>query len=218
MSEVTCPRCTTRQPIGAHAEGYACVECGTEWVFATCDSCGDRFHMHPGTQAWTCPTCGTAHGSVPAVPTRAASAAETAGRATVASPPDPATTGRRSQPPMGPILAVAGILLVVAVAFLLTRGGGGGNSGTPSASGDPVTALCVDLRDLQTPRVDALSRVLRSLPAHADAIAAAGNETLAANVRALTLAVKAYRDALETQADDTAALQQMGAALAKLPC
>ena len=173
--------------------------------------------MHPGTRAWTCPTCGTAHGSVPAVPTRAAPAVETAAAATGAAPPDPSMTGRRSQPPMGPILAVAGIVLVVAVAFLLTRGGGEG-SGTPSVSSDPVTALCVDLRDLQTPRVDALSRVLRSLPAHADAIAATGNETLAANVRALAPAVKAYRDALATQADDTAALQQMGAALAKLPC
>ncbi len=125
MSEVTCPRCTTRQPIGAHAQGYTCVECGTEWVFATCDSCGDRFHMHPGTRAWTCPTCGTAHGAVPAVPTRAAPAGRDQPRPTTgAAAPDPATTGRRSQPPMGPILAVAGIVLVVAVAFLLTRGGG----------------------------------------------------------------------------------------------
>jgi hypothetical protein len=217
MSEVTCPRCATRQPIGAHAPGYTCVACDSVWVFATCGSCGDRFHMLPGTRGWTCPTCGAEHGYVAALVPAAAAPEEL-----LDADGDPAAVAdvgpRRSQPSIMPLMAVAGVILVVLVAFALTRGGGGAGGSSPSPSVDPVTALCLDLRNLQTPRVDALTRVLQGLPAHADAIAATGNAALAANVRALAPAITAYRDALATQADDTQALQGMQGALAQLPC
>jgi len=226
MSEVTCPRCATRQRIGAHAHGYTCASCDTAWVFAACTSCGDRFHMHAGTQSWTCPTCGTTHGAVP-VPS-APVLADPPVAAVAADADDDhgleedlalegGSRGGRAQPRIGPIMAIAGVVLVIVVAFALTRGGGDAGA-TPSASVDPVAALCLDLRNLQTPRVDALTRVLQQLPAHAEAIAATGNEALAANVRALEPAIEAYRDALATQADDTQALQAMQGALEQLPC
>ena len=62
MPEVTCPRCQTRQAVG-DADGYTCVSCGEVWVFASCANCGVRFHMRPGTTAWTCPECGHENGS-----------------------------------------------------------------------------------------------------------------------------------------------------------
>ncbi|HTG48052.1 MAG TPA: hypothetical protein VK646_10400 [Actinomycetota bacterium] len=233
MSDVTCPRCRTRQRIGAHAEGYRCVGCDATWVFVACDVCGNRFHMQPGTPSWTCPSCGTAHGAAPSVAIAPAPPA-TGSAPEEPSPPQEDFPGglgelpddgdieddeQRTQPPILPILAVAGVVLVLVVAFVLTRGGGGSDGGGPSNTpGDPVVALCLDLRNLQTPRVGALTRVLQGLPAHADAIEAAGNPDLADKVRALEPAVKAERDALATQADDTQSLAAMGEALAKLPC
>src|SRR6185369_2058628 len=62
VSEVTCPKCHTRQEAG-DADGYTCVSCGTAWVFATCENCAVRFHMRPGTTAWTCPECGHENGT-----------------------------------------------------------------------------------------------------------------------------------------------------------
>src|SRR5512144_637195 len=60
MPQVACPRCGTAQDAGV--SGYTCTNCGAVWAFATCDHCGARFHMLPGTTGWTCPDCGTEHG------------------------------------------------------------------------------------------------------------------------------------------------------------
>jgi len=61
VPQVTCPRCDTRQEAG-DGEGYTCVSCETAWAFATCENCAVRFHMRPGTSAWTCPECGHENG------------------------------------------------------------------------------------------------------------------------------------------------------------
>ena len=203
MSEVTCPRCHTRQSIGAHAPGYVCAECEAEWSFATCDRCGQRFHMQPGTTSWTCPNCGAQHGA-PAV-------------AQATSGPPSGRRARRGQANVMPLLAVAGIVLVVIVAVVLTRGGGGGAS-SPTPTPDPVAALCLHLRDLQTPRVDAFTRVAQEISDDAAAIAATGNQQLADDVRQLRKAVIVYRDVLATQGDDTQAIEDMAAASRKVPC
>jgi len=81
--------------------------------------------------------------------------------------------------------------------------------------------MCLHLRDLQTPRVDAFTRVATELAADADAIEAAGNVQAADAVRRLRLAVIGYRDALQTQgADDSAAAVAMAQALSdpNIPC
>lgn len=212
MPEVTCPRCETRQPIEAGAAGYTCVRCGARWVFAGCENCGQRFHMPPDTTSWTCPNCG--HQNGPAV--RVAPA-----------PPDvpmtPAPAGgsaaeRRRRLRLGTI-ALVGIAAVVLGSFLLTRGDG--TTGTQSPSLDAVATMCLHLRDLQTPRVDAFTRVATELASDADAIDAAGDPQTAAAVRRLRRAVIGYRDALQTQAgDDTAAAAAMAQALGDpdIPC
>jgi len=159
--------------------------------------------MQPGTAAWTCPNCGARHGAPETPQAITTSGAE--------------RQGRPRQPNMVPLLAVAGIVLVVIVAFLLTRGGGS-EAASPTPTLDPVAALCLHLRDLQTPRVDAFTRVAQEISADATAIAATGNQQLASNVRRLRTAVIAYRDVLATQGDDTQAIKDMAAALQKIPC
>jgi len=216
MPEVTCPRCETRQPIGPGVEGYTCVRCGARWVFATCENCGRRFHMPPGTTSWTCPNCGHRHGApahlaptAPATPTMAAATAAPARLAGVRS--------RRLR--LG-ITALVAIAAIVIGSLLLTRGGETPGQ-SPSTSLDPVAAMCLHLRDLQTPRVDAFTRVATELSSDADAIEAAGNPQAADAVRRLRLAVIGYRDALQTQGgDDSAAAAAMAQALSdpNIPC
>ena len=217
MPEVTCPRCETRQPIGSGVEGYTCVRCGTPWVFATCENCGQRFHMPPGTTSWTCPNCGHRHGA-PAHLAPTAPPAPTAVPPTTAAPAGIAA-GRRRRLRLG-IIALVAIAAIVAGSFLLTRGGAAG-ANSPSATLDPVAAMCLHLRDLQTPRVDAFTRVATELAADADAIEAAGNPQAADAVRKLRRAVIGYRDALQTQGgDDSAAAAAMAQALSdpNIPC
>ena len=81
--------------------------------------------------------------------------------------------------------------------------------------------MCLHLRDLQTPRVDAFTRAAAELAADADAIDAAGSPQTAAAVRRLRRAVVGYRDALQTQGgDDRAAAAAMTQALVDpdIPC
>jgi len=114
---------------------------------------------------------------------------------------------------------VVAIAAIVLGSFVLTRGGG--TTGTQSPSADAVSTMCLHLRDLQTPRVDAFTRVGSELAADADAIEAAGNTQTADAVRRLRRAVIGYRDALQTQAgDDTAAAAAMAQALSDpdIPC
>ena len=108
---------------------------------------------------------------------------------------------------------------IVLGSFLLTRGDG--TTGTQSLSADAVATLCLHLRELQTPRVDAFTRAAAELAADADAIDAAGNPQTAAAVRRLRRAVIGYRDALQTQGgDDSAAAAAMAHALLDpdIPC
>jgi hypothetical protein len=221
MPEVTCPRCETRQPIEAGVEGYTCVRCGARWVFATCENCGQRFHMPPGTTSWTCPNCGHRHGPpahlAPTAPT--AHAVPTAIAVATAAPTRLAA-GRSRRLRLG-IIALVAIAAIVAGSFLLTRGGEPAGANSPTTTLDPVAAMCLHLRDLQTPRVDAFTRVATELAADADAIEAAGNAQAADAVRRLRLAVIGYRDALQTQGgDDSAAAAAMAQALSdpNIPC
>jgi DNA-directed RNA polymerase subunit RPC12/RpoP len=208
MPEVTCPRCETRQPIEAGAAGYTCIGCGARWVFAMCENCGERFHMPPDTTSWTCPNCGHQNGA----PARAIPAA------TTPAPAGSSAAERSRRLRLGTIALVA-IAAIVSGSFLLTRGDG--TTGTQSPSADAVATMCLHLRDLQTPRVDAFTRVAAALVADADAIDAAGNPETAAAVRRLRGAVIGYRNALQTQGgDDKAAAAAMAQALADpdIPC
>jgi hypothetical protein len=137
--------------------------------------------------------------------------------------PTPALAGssaadRRRRFRLGTIALVA-IAAIVLGSFLLTRGDG--TAGTQSPSADAVATMCLHLRDLQTPRVDAFTRVAAELAADADAIDAAGNPQAAVAVRRLRRAVIGYRDALQTQGgDDSAAAADMAQALSDpdIPC
>jgi hypothetical protein len=210
MPEVTCPRCETRQSIEAGAAGYTCIGCGARWVFAMCEDCGERFHMPPDTTSWTCPNCGHQNGA----PAQAIPAAAP----TTPAPAGSSAADRRRRLRLGTIALVA-IAAIVLGSFLLTRGGG--TTGTQSPSADAVATMCLHLRDLQTPRVDAFTRAAAELAADADAIDAAGSPQTAAAVRRLRRAVIGYRDALQTQAgDDSAAAAAMAQALGDpdIPC
>jgi len=175
-----------------------------------CENCGERFHMPPDTTSWTCPNCGHQNGA----PARAIPAT---------APPAPAPAGSSSADPrrrlrLGTIALVA-IAAIVLGSFLLTRGDG--TTGTQNPSADAVATMCLHLRDLQTPRVDAFTRVAAELAADADAIDAAANPQTAAAVRRLRRAVIGYRDALQTQGgDDSAAAVAMAHALSDpdIPC
>ena len=217
MPEVTCPRCETRQPIESGVEGYTCVRCGARWVFATCENCGRRFHMPPGTTSWTCPNCGHRHGA----PAHLAPTAPTAPTAIpVATAAPTRLAAARSRRLRLGIIALVAIAAIVVGSFLLTRGGETPGQ-SPSTSLDPVAAMCLHLRDLQTPRVDAFTRVATELSSDADAIEAAGNPQAADAVQKLRRAVIGYRDALQTQGgDDSAAAAVMAQALSdpNIPC
>ncbi|TMK90373.1 MAG: hypothetical protein E6G43_06485 [Actinobacteria bacterium] len=107
------------------------------------------------------------------------------------------------------------------IGSLLLTGGGETPGQSPSTSLDPAAAMCLHLRDLQTPRVDAFTRVATELSSDADAIEAAGNPQAADAVRKLRRAVIGYRDALQTQGgDDSAAAAAMAQALSdpNIPC
>jgi predicted nucleic acid-binding Zn-ribbon protein len=219
MPEVTCPRCETRQPIEAGAAGYTCVRCGARWVFAMCENCGQRFHMPPDATSWTCPNCGHQNGAPARESTAPADAPTRRAPADAPTTPAPSSAAeRRRRLRLGTIALVA-IAAIVLGSFLLTRGDG--TTGTQSPSADAVATMCLHLRDLQTPRVDAFTRAAAELAADADAIDAAGNPQTAAAVRRLRRAVIGYRDALQTQGgDDSAAAGAMAHALLDpdIPC
>ena len=196
--------------VEADLAGYTCQRCGTAWVFAACERCGSRFHTPPGTTTWTCPNCGFEHAPPPV---------EHPAPAHVAPQPPPTERDARSarRRRLGAI-ALAGIAAVVIASFLFTRGGA---APAPSPTPDAVQMLCLHLRDLQTARVDALTRVAQAIGADADAIEATGDDQAAAAVRNLRRAVLRYRDALATQnGDDAAAAAAVADALAdpEIPC
>jgi len=234
MPEVTCPRCGVRQPVGDGAGGYACTDCGASWMFAGCENCGVRFHMRPGTTDWTCPECGHEHGSATMGEFEPEPASEEELQVEPASASDrPARGSRRrssgSRPPTRARLAtiaVAGIIAVVAIAFALSSLSplGGDTAATSPAAASPspplttTQVLCLHLRDLQTPREDAYTRLADTLKADAVAIKAEGDTELTAAVLRMRKAVLAYRDALAAQGDTAAASAQIADAIGAMPC
>jgi transcription elongation factor Elf1 len=247
VPEVTCPTCQTRQEVG-DADGYTCHSCGTAWAFATCENCGVRFHMRPGTTAWTCPECGHENGAAvmvdlgtdtePPVAEVLAPAPETVPPPAVSASRDavPAAAPRRSAgaPTRARLatIAVIGIAAVLVIALAISALGADGTetagvsdtptatSSTPAPSSSLTTTetLCQHLRELQLLRVDNYTHVAAELADDEAAIQAAGDAELAASVTKMRTAVLAYRDALAAQADMTAVTKQMGKASANMPC
>jgi transcription elongation factor Elf1 len=238
VPEVTCPRCHTRQSV-ADPDGYTCSSCGEVWAFASCANCGVRFHMRPGTTAWTCPECGHENGSAsmvdlsePEGPDVAPPAQATSARPRHAAPPSepkgasgPPTRARLAT------IAVIGIAAVLVIAFALSALGSDGSgaaaaatsstpspTAAPSSSLTPTETLCLHLRDLQLVRVDNYTRLAAELANDEAAFQAAGDTKLATKVEAMRAAVLAYRDALASQGDTTQVSAQIAQALGALPC
>jgi hypothetical protein len=197
-------------------------------MFVTCDNCGGRFHMRPGTTAWTCPECGHEHGSAVMVDLAPEPEPERVPPTVVARHAAPPRTKVKRPPTRGRLaaLAVLGIATVLVVAFALSSLGAervaapspAATSPSASVSVDPVEALCLHLRDLQTPREDSLTRLATTLDGDAAAFEAAGKQKLAEAVGRMKVAVLAYRDALAAHGDTSAASAQMAAAISDLPC
>jgi hypothetical protein len=181
--------------------------------------------MRPGTTAWTCPECGTEHGGTvmgefgPDEVDDAREPSEVRAAARRARGGQP-TRGRLA------VIAAIGIGVVLAGSFGLSALGDGGTA-TPtttsppsaaSSSLEPVAALCLHLRDLQTPRADALARLAEELQADADAFQQVGQGGLASKVLRVRTAALAYRDALLAQGDLTDVSAELGKAVNALPC
>jgi predicted nucleic acid-binding Zn-ribbon protein len=203
-------------------------------MFAACENCGERFHMRPGTTAWTCPACGHEHGTAtmqdlgeeqpPQRPAEQLPAEQLPARhaaPTGPAPKRPPTRGRLAA------IAAVGIASVLVIAFALSSFGAGANGAvspsasgafSPSGSSSAVEMLCLHLRDLQTLREDALTGLAAKLSDDATAVQAEGTQTLAEAVQRMQVAVLAYRDALAAQGDTTQAGIKMYKALGDLPC
>ncbi|MFI5056124.1 MAG: hypothetical protein ACHQAW_06920 [Actinomycetota bacterium] len=233
MPQVTCPRCGTRQSLADGADGYTCATCSASWMFAACENCGVRFHMRPGTTDWTCPECGHEHGSAtmgafePEPDLEPESALGSAGQPAPAhAKTSTAAPTRTRRPPTRARLAtiaIIGIVAVVAIAFGLSSLGDE-TTAAPSLSTSPTPsltttqALCLHLRDLQTPREDAYTRLGDTLKADAIAIKAEGDTELTAAVLRMRKAVLAYRDALAAHGDTSAASGEIADAIGAMPC
>jgi ribosomal protein L37AE/L43A len=225
---VTCPRCATSQR--STTDGYTCERCGSTWVFVACDDCAARFHMRPGTTEWTCPECGHEHGGVTmgelapddiAPPHPAGDGAREVAATAGGARGTRTEAGRRPTRERLALIAVIGIVAVIGASFALSALGATGastDSTSPPASLSTTEALCLHLRDLQTLREDALTRLAGTLAGDADAVAAGGDADLAAKVRTLRRAVLEYRDALAAQADTTEATDAIAAAYSSMPC
>jgi transcription elongation factor Elf1 len=223
MPQVTCPRCGTRQSIDDDVNAYTCIECGAAWEFAVCENCGVRFHMRPGTADWTCPECGHEHGSATMAQLTPDLQPEPVERLAPAhARPEPARRSRR--PPSRfrlAVIAIVGIVSVLAIAFALSSFGEDGEAiatQSPSVALTSTEALCLHLRDLQTPREDALTRLAETLKADATTFKAEGNTQLAADVLRMRKAVLDYVDALVAHGDTSVASAEVADALTPMPC
>lgn len=234
MPEVTCPRCGVRQLVGGGAEGYTCTDCGASWMFAACENCGVRFHMRPGTSDWTCPECGHEHGSATMGEFEPEPTPDEELQIEPEPPPVQRAEGspRRSSGYRAPTrarlatIAIAGIIAVVGIAFALSSLASAdrdvtlvtSSASSPAPSLTTTQALCLHLRDLQTLREDALTRLAETLKSDATAIKTEGDTELTAAVLRLRKAVLAYRDALAVQGDTSAAAAALGVAVNDIPC
>jgi hypothetical protein len=125
------------------------------------------------------------------------------------------------------VIAAIGIGVVLAGSFGLSALGNDGEgaapstppaSVSPSSSLEPIEALCLHLRGLQTPRADALARLADELQADADAFQQAGDAGLAAKVLRVRTAALAYRDALLAGGDLADVSAELIKARNALPC
>jgi uncharacterized Zn finger protein (UPF0148 family) len=201
-------------------------------MFAACENCGVRFHMRPGTTDWTCPECGHEHGSAtmgefePEEFAPEPGPAERPATAPAHLKTSRATSTRTRRPPTRSRLAtiaIVGIVAVVAIAFGLSSLGeettaAPSSSTSPTPSLTTTQALCLHLRDLQTPREDAYTRLADTLKADAVAIKAEGDTELTAAVVRMRKAVLAYRDALAAHGDTSAASAEIADAIGAMPC
>ena len=210
MASVTCPTCDTRQPL-ADRSGYTCAECGTAWAIVTCDACNGRFHMRPGTEAWTCPTCGTVH--------------EPSG---AYEPPEPAAAAvpLRGLPGAARLWIAVGVAVVAIVAGAIVFTGGGGEPTTSPSSSPPPSltaeeaqaALCQHQNEFPTLRYEAIGRYERTLEDDAAALRAAGDEETAAAVDELVAGVDAIHTALGNNEPTDDLVATVIDDLAALPC
>jgi hypothetical protein len=201
-------------------------------MFAACENCGVRFHMRPGTTDWTCPECGHEHGSAtmgqfePEEFEPEPDSVEPPATAPAHLKTSTAAPTRTRRPPTRARLAtiaIIGIVAIVAIAFGLSSLGeettaAPSSSTSPTPSLTTTQALCLHLRDLQTLREDALTRLADTVKADAVAIKAEGDTELTAAVLRLRKAILAYRDALATQGDTSAAAAELGTAIGAMPC
>lgn len=188
MTEVTCPRCHTTQRI--EGDGYLCAGCATEWAFVRCSSCGAAFHMQPGVQTWTCPTCGTRNGA------------------------------KRLGIPTPFLIGISAVVVVAVAALLVFAGGDDGEGdGDGDGTTDALTTTCGHIQvGFQVLRLQALNQTATQLSADADALRAEGDETTAALVDDLVVATQDLASAFESGEDTTEANQAVGEAISAVPC
>jgi hypothetical protein len=115
-------------------------------------------------------------------------------------------------------LAVGGIAAVLAVASMLSAFGPRTSTGSTGVPTTTIEALCLHLRDLQTPRETALTRLADTLEQDAATIETEGDPQLAQAVRDMREAVVAYVDVLATKGDISEVAVQVGQAYDALPC
>ncbi len=208
-AHVTCPRCHERQAI-PDLDGYTCVSCGTPWVFATCRSCHERFHMDPATSDWDCPNCGAHNGP--------------------AAPSNPVTSVGTSMPLMdghGAMVAiVAGVVvLLIAIWVIFIRDPGASTNAvspsvavTSTAPVGTVAHLCSDVAADIPLRVDSVNRAEDAVRADARALQREGNTEAAKAAITLADALAEFAAVLDTQGDTLVANTAVQEALAALPC
>ena len=188
MAEITCPQCQTRQEIDPDADGYRCIVCAGTWSFVRCTVCSERYHVRPGTRAWTCPNCGTPHGR-----------------------------NRRGISSAGISLPIlVGSILAIGAVIVLAQVLGGDDPTTPtpspsspSAIAEPAMKVCRDLVDVQLLRVDALGRAVEALTEDAVALRGLGEPDRAALVDDVVAAVESYQQVAQGGGDTQAATNQL---------
>ncbi len=202
MPEVTCPSCSTRQPIEAGSVEYSCAECGIDWRLVACGRCGKRFHARAGSTAWTCPSCGLEQEIISAERGRH---------------PEYMRAPASGRPARLAMLA-AGIVIVVLGSFLLTRGGGEASPTGDASGGDILATACAHKLGIGEIRYDAFLRNAATFRKDSAALEQDGQTDAAAKFADLADSLEAYAIVLEASADTTEVEASMQEALLALPC